>query len=137
MCFLHVHPFFVVFVLEGQTYQGFFTFLAILAYCAALHVLTCRAVVLSSDLPYFRKKFPPLNSFHGNYSIYEVKKCHNAETIWKFPHFPLSKKNSTFVESLSFQNFSIPNKISPKGIWHWFHHKLVQCTFLVGFICIT
>ena len=34
------------------------------------------------------------NSFRGNYSIYEVKKCHNAETIWKFPHFPLSKKNS-------------------------------------------
>ena len=36
----------------------------------------------------------PLNSFNGNYSIYEVKKCHNVETIWKFPHFPLSKKNS-------------------------------------------
>ena len=27
------------------------------------------------------------------YSIYEVKNCHNAKTIWKFPHFPLSKKN--------------------------------------------
>ena len=36
----------------------------------------------------------PLNSFHGNYSIYEVKNCHNAETIWKFSHFTLSKKNS-------------------------------------------
>ena len=34
------------------------------------------------------------NSFRGNYSIYEVKNCHNAETIWKFPHFLLSKKNS-------------------------------------------
>ena len=28
-------PVFCCFVLEGQTYQGFFTFLAILAYCAA------------------------------------------------------------------------------------------------------
>ena len=26
-------------------------------------------------------KFPPLNSFRGNYSIYEVKNYHNAETI--------------------------------------------------------
>ena len=34
----------------------------------------------------------PLNSFHGNYSIYEVKNCHNAETIWKFPHFPLLRQ---------------------------------------------
>ena len=39
-------------------------------------------------------KVPPFNSFHGNYSIYKVKNCHNAETILKFPHFPLSKKNS-------------------------------------------
>ena len=29
-----------------------------------------------------------------HFSIYEVKNCHNTETIWKFPHFPLSKKNS-------------------------------------------
>ena len=37
----------------------------------------------------------PFNSFRGNYSIYAVKNCHNAETtIWKFPDFPLSKKNS-------------------------------------------
>jgi hypothetical protein len=36
----------------------------------------------------------PFNSFRGNYSIYEVKNYHNAETIWKFPHFTLSKKNS-------------------------------------------
>ena len=35
----------------------------------------------------------PLQSFRGNYSIYEVKNCHNAETIWKFPHFLLSEKN--------------------------------------------
>ena len=35
-----------------------------------------------------------MNSFRNNYSIYEVKNCHNAETIWKYPHFPLSKKNS-------------------------------------------
>ena len=27
-------------------------------------------------------------------SSLEVSHCHNAETIWKFPHFPLSKKNS-------------------------------------------
>ena len=43
------------------------------------------------------EQFPPLNSFRGNYSIYEVKNCHNAETIWKFPHFPhfpLTKNNS-------------------------------------------
>ena len=38
-------------------------------------------------LPYFRKQipllniFPPFNSFRGNYLIYEVKNCHNAETI--------------------------------------------------------
>ena len=36
----------------------------------------------------------PFNSVRGNYSIYEVKNCHNAETIWKFPQFPLSKKNN-------------------------------------------
>ena len=36
----------------------------------------------------------PFNSFRGNYSIHEVKNCHNAETIWNFPHFPLSKKTS-------------------------------------------
>ena len=36
----------------------------------------------------------PLQNFHNNCSIYEVKNCNNAETKWKFPHFPLSKKNS-------------------------------------------
>ena len=40
------------------------------------------------------KKFPPFNSFLGNYSIHEVKNCHNAEIIWKFSYFPLSKKKS-------------------------------------------
>ena len=39
-------------------------------------------------------KICSFNSFRGNYSKYEVKNCHNAETIWKFPHFWLSKKNS-------------------------------------------
>ena len=33
-------------------------------------------------------------SFRGNYSIYQLKNCHNAETIRQFPHFLLSKKNS-------------------------------------------
>ena len=42
------------------------------------------------------KKFPPVNS--SNYSIYEVKKCHKAETTWKFPHFTLSKKQKLFEE---------------------------------------
>jgi hypothetical protein len=37
---------------------------------------------------------PPLNSFRGNYSIYEVKNCRNAENIWKFPHSLLPKKHS-------------------------------------------
>ena len=32
-------------------------------------------------LPYFREQIPPFNCFRGNYSIYEVKNCHNAETI--------------------------------------------------------
>ena len=48
------------------------------------------------------------NNFRGNYSIYEVKDCHNAETIWKFPHFSLSKENSflgnyiqTYVKKIS------------------------------------
>ena len=45
-------------------------------------------------IPYFREYFPPFNSFSNNYSIYEVKNCQNAETILKFPHFPISKKNS-------------------------------------------
>ena len=40
------------------------------------------------------EQFTPFNSFPNNYSIHEVKNCQNAETIWKFPHFPLSKKNS-------------------------------------------
>ena len=35
-CFLHVHPFFVIYPLEGQMrFWGFFTFWAILAYCVA------------------------------------------------------------------------------------------------------
>ena len=38
--------------------------------------------------------FPPFNIFRSNYSIYEVKNCHNVETIWKFQHFLLSKKNN-------------------------------------------
>ena len=33
-------------------------------------------------------------SFCGSYSIYELRNCHNAETIWKYSRFPLSKKNS-------------------------------------------
>ena len=36
----------------------------------------------------------PFNSFRANYSIHEVKNCHNAEIIWKFSYFPLSKKKS-------------------------------------------
>ena len=35
----------------------------------------------------------PFNSFCSNHSIFELKNCHNSETIWK-THFPLSKKNS-------------------------------------------
>ena len=38
-------------------------------------------------------KVPHFNSFHGNYSIYEVKNCHNTETTWKFPYFPLQLFN--------------------------------------------
>ena len=41
-----------------------------------------------------REKNNLLHNFQGNYSIYEVKNCHNAETIRQFPHFLLSKKNS-------------------------------------------
>ena len=37
------------------------------------------------DIPYFRQWFPPLNSFRGNYSIYDIKNCHN----WFFPNFEL------------------------------------------------
>ena len=36
----------------------------------------------------------PFNNFLGNYSIYEVKKNATMRRLWKFPHFPLSKKNS-------------------------------------------
>jgi hypothetical protein len=68
-----------------------------------VHVLLSRfypniTLTLSTVFPRivsFLEKFPTFNSFRGNYSIYEVKNCHNAETIWKFPHFQLSKK-STF-----------------------------------------
>ena len=58
------------------------------------HHPTYLSMFLVLKIPHLTKKFPPLNSFRSNYSIYEVKNCHNAETIWKFPHFPLSKKNS-------------------------------------------
>ena len=40
------------------------------------------------------KKYFVTDSFHGNFSIYQVKKCHYAETIRQFLHFLLSKKNS-------------------------------------------
>ena len=42
----------------------------------------------------FPRIVSPLSSFRSNYSIHEVKNCHNAETVSKFPHFLPSKKNS-------------------------------------------
>ena len=41
---------------------------------------------ITYQAPYFRKQFPPFNSFRGNYSIYEVKNCHNAETNQQSRH---------------------------------------------------
>ena len=41
----------------------------------------------------FPRIVSPLELFPRNDSIYEVKNCHNTETIWKFPHFSHSKKN--------------------------------------------
>jgi hypothetical protein len=52
------------------------------------------------------------NSFRRNYSIYEVKNCPNAETIRKFPHFPLSKKNS--FRGNYMRKYSISNPITLK-----------------------
>ena len=40
----------------------------------------------------FLEQFPPLNIFCGNYSIYEVKNCHNAETMKTAACFTLKKE---------------------------------------------
>ena len=76
-------------------------------------------IFANSFLPWI---ISPLNSFRNNYSTHEVKNRHNAEIIWKFPHFPLSTKNS-FLEIrylLSFSQVSwninemnIPHSIEP------------------------
>ena len=39
------------------------------------------------------EQLPPLNSFCGNFSIYEVKNCHNVEIIEKFHIFQFQKRN--------------------------------------------
>ena len=50
--------------------------------------------IVSPQIVSSLEQFPSSIVFRGNYSIYEVKNYHNAETIRKFPHFTLSKKNS-------------------------------------------
>ena len=69
----------------------------------------------------------PFNSFRGNYSIYEVKNYHNAETIWKFLHFPLSKNNSFHG------NYTRKYGIS-KGVfgllWTTWVHKDILSTYI-------
>ena len=53
-------------------------------------VMSVYCISANSFLPWI---VPPFNSFRGNYSVYEVKNCRNAESIWKILHFSLSKKN--------------------------------------------
>ena len=41
-----------------------------------------------------------MNSFRGNYSIYEVKNWHNAETTWNFSTFSTFKKKIDSTETI-------------------------------------
>ena len=50
-------------------------------YIAALKFVCKSIALLRSNL-----------DWNSNYSIYEIENCYNAESIWKFPHFTLSKK---------------------------------------------
>ena len=78
---------------------------------------------------------PPLNSFSSNYSIYEVKNCYNEETIWKFPHFLLSKKNSFRGNYLQkYGILGVRSKliiIWKKNVWKKFFLQRVQLLITV------
>ena len=64
------------------------------------------------------------NSFHGNYSIYEVKNCHNAETM----HMKIS---TSFI----FQKELFPGKLVAE-IWYTKRHFRRTCKSLMKAIHI-
>ena len=69
-------------------YLGTFVYLNLVL---AITFESSYSISANSFLPWI---VSPFNSFRGNYSIYKVKNCHNAENIWKILHFPLPKKGN-------------------------------------------